>query len=195
MNLPRNISPQEVFILERYTSLDYFAAMRDAWASMIEHLELCLDAHMRELPPDYRSRPLPEQPDAVWGELVLPNFRDTLQRLNEGFILLTHGDHNGYRYACGPAGDFRGQIEYWNGWMSDSEVSEYKRLLGESVLASHNIHATERVQWLPTELSSRYDAKNRGALDRPVAGLPNQCQRLRQKRRQRGRWWYLRPRH
>ncbi len=35
---------QEIFLLERYVSADYFCELRDTWAEMIKHLNGCLKA-------------------------------------------------------------------------------------------------------------------------------------------------------
>ena len=78
--------PQEIYLLERYTSLESLEAVRDAWQTMLDHVEPLLDRFMLQLPPDYRNRPLPEQPDTVWGETVLPNFRSTMQALDDACI-------------------------------------------------------------------------------------------------------------
>lgn len=51
--------PQEIYLLERYTSVEYFGAMRDAWQAMVDHVEDCLARFMVKLPADYRSRPCP----------------------------------------------------------------------------------------------------------------------------------------
>jgi hypothetical protein len=105
--MPAQVNPQEIYLLERYTSLDYFADLRDTWAEMVKHVESCLESFMQNLPADYRSTSLPEQPDVVWGQRVLPNFRDTLQGLNTGFILLTHGDFKGLTFAWARAATSR----------------------------------------------------------------------------------------
>ncbi|MEN9452933.1 MAG: hypothetical protein RLZZ369_1992, partial [Pseudomonadota bacterium] len=34
--------PQEIYLLERYSSLDYFGEMRDAWAKMLDAAEEAL---------------------------------------------------------------------------------------------------------------------------------------------------------
>lgn len=162
-----NIEPQEIYLLELYVSLDYFGEMRDAWANMVTHVESCLQAYMAHLPPDYRSRKLPEQPDVVWGEHVLPNFRDTLQSLNTGYILLSHGDFNGLKYSHGPSNDFRGQMDYWSGWMSEAENQVYHELLHQSVTSAFNMSTTEGGYWDPTDLTTRCDAKEREILAPP----------------------------
>jgi hypothetical protein len=160
------VNPQEIFLLERYTSLDYFGELRDTWAELIKHVESCLDCFMRNLPPDYRSKPLPEQPDIVWGERILPNFRDTLQKLNNGFILLSHGEVKGLNYAHGPLNDFKGQMDFWAGWMPKADEDSYGGLLNSATTMAGNICASEGAYWQPLELSNYSDEL--GPLDPPV---------------------------
>jgi hypothetical protein len=164
---PSHINPQEMYLLERYISLDYFSELRDTWGMMVSHVESCLQLFMQNIPLDYRSRKVPEQPDVVWGEHVLPNFRDTLQHLNTGFIMLSHGDYDGLKYCHGPSNDFRGQREFWSGWMTESQRSEYFRLLGKSDALATNIIRTEGRYWDPTDLTTRCDPKGRGLLEQP----------------------------
>ncbi|MFK1437618.1 hypothetical protein ACSEQ5_30770 [Pseudomonas aeruginosa] len=70
--------PQEIYLLERYSSPEYYSQMRDAWEAMLRHVEDSLDRFMRQVPADYRARPQPLQPDIAWGQLVLSNFRNTI---------------------------------------------------------------------------------------------------------------------
>jgi hypothetical protein len=159
--------PQEIFLLERYTSAGYFGQLRDTWAEMVAHLERCLDEFMRNLPLDYRDHPLPEQPDAVWGERVIPNFRDTLQSLNDGYAKLSGGDISGLEFCHGPLNDFKGQTDFWSGWMVRKDENIYGELLNKAVRMAGNIRSTEGAYWNPMTLSSRYDEQSRGALDAP----------------------------
>ena len=161
--------PQEIFLLERYASLAYLESLRDTWSEMVEHLESCLERFMLNLPADYRSRPLAEQPDAVWGELVLPNFRDTLDSLNRACALLRNGDLAGLSSCNGPLNDFKGQTEFWSGWMSRDDENRYGTLLNAAVLMAANIQATEGAYWDPGDLASGYDTTSRGPLDPPAA--------------------------
>lgn len=137
----------EIYLLENYISLEYFGELRDTWAAMVEHLENCLDVYMRNLHPNYRSQPLSAQPDIVWGNRVLPNFRSTLQGLNQGFILLTHGDFEGLAFAHGPRSDFKGQMDYWSGWMPGPDENLYGEYLSKCVEIAHNIVLTEGAYW------------------------------------------------
>lgn len=161
--------PQEIFLLERYASLAYLEALRDTWSEMVEHLDSCLERFMLDLPADYRSRPLAEQPDAVWGELVLPNFRDTLDSLNRACALLRSGDLAGLSSCNGPLSDYKGQTEFWSGWMSRDDENRYGALLNAAVLMAANIQATEGAYWDPGDLTSGYDTVSRGPLDPPSA--------------------------
>lgn len=90
---------QEIYLLARYSSLDYFGQMRDHFAECVKAAEDALAEFMRHLPPDYRSRPLYQQPDAVWGERVIPNMQWALAGLNDGYIRISHGDLDGLGFA------------------------------------------------------------------------------------------------
>ena len=99
--------PQEIYLLERYTSLESLEQARDAWRAMLDHAQTLLDRFMLQLPPDYRNRPLPEQPDIVWGETVLPNFRNTMLGLENACIRRANGDYMGLYRGFGVSGDSR----------------------------------------------------------------------------------------
>jgi hypothetical protein len=161
--------PQEIFLLERYSSVEYFEQLRDTWAEMIAHVERCLDHFMQNLPLDYRNLPLPEQPDAVWGERVLPNFRDTLQSLNDGYIALTAGDVTGLEYCHAPLNDFKGQSDFSVNWMNREDQDIYGKLLNKAVIMAGNIRFTSGAYWNPLTLSSRYSPDSRGPLDAPTS--------------------------
>lgn len=160
------VNPQEIYLLERYISLEYFGQLRDTWTELVKHVESCLSSFMTNLPADYRSRPLPRQPDFVWGERVLPNFRRTLQNLNTGFIMISHGDVKGLSYAHGPRNDFKGQIDFWSGWMSQTDENLYGVLLNSATTMAGNICATEGAYWEPFDLSQY--SEELGSLNPPV---------------------------
>jgi hypothetical protein len=164
-NMSTQLNPQEIYLLERYTSLEYFGVLRDTWGEMVSHVDACLTAFMEKLPADYRRRPLPEQPDMVWGERVLPNFRDTFQGLCTGFVLLSHGDVAGLEFAYGPSSDFKGQMDFWAGWMAKPDLNVYSTLLNKSTTMAGNICAAEGAYWKPTDLSNY--SEDRGPLDAP----------------------------
>jgi hypothetical protein len=161
-----DINPQEIYLLERYTSLAYFGEMRDAWEAMIKHVEACLDRFARNLPRNYLKRPLHEKPDIVWGQRVLPNFRETFQGLCDGYIQLSHGDTKAFGWANGPLGDSKGQYDSWSGWMGDADEETYRNLLSAATCIARNIMATENAYWNAGDLAERYHS-TRGPLNAP----------------------------
>ncbi len=165
------IIPQELYILERYSSLAYYAQMRDAWEAMLKHVEGCYERFMLNLPPNYRKRPLPEQPDAVWGQLVLPNFRNTMQSVYEGYIALTHGDYSGMG-GTEVCNDVRGQREFSDAWMDEVEPGasdKYWKLLMQANHVASNLQITANAHWNKGALSARYNPSSRGPLNPPPA--------------------------
>lgn len=85
------LTPQEIYLLERYSSLEYFGAMRDHFAAMLKATHDALDEFMKRVPPDYRSLHTSQQPDVVWGERVIPNLQWVLDGLNKAYIRIAHG--------------------------------------------------------------------------------------------------------
>lgn len=153
------LTAQECVILERYTSLEYYGRMRDTWEAMVRHVENLLERYVQHLPDGYRNRPLPKQPDIVWGERVIPNFRSTLQDLYDGYIELSHGDWSEWG-APGVTGDFRGQSDFWYGWMDEVEEGGSEKYFDLILKATHfarNINATGYASWIIGELSSGYE--------------------------------------
>ena len=170
--MPTPLIPQEIYLLERYSSLEYYGLARDAWEDMVKYVEACLERFMLNLPLDYRSRPLPEQPDIVWGGRALPNFHNTLRELNDGYIRLTHGDYVGLEAACCVRNDFTGQREFSYAWFDEVEAggsAHYFKLLIRAVHYAGNIEPTAGSYWIKTALTTDYFEPGRGALDPPQA--------------------------
>ena len=161
--------PQEIYLLERYSSLEYFGRMRDAFAACVKAADEALAAFMRHLPPDYRSRPLNGQPDVVWGERILPNMRWAVAGLNEGYIRISHGDLD----ALGMAGNVTTTFssinrDYSWEWMPQPFLDETDRNETIASKLASNIAFTARGEWLTGALSSRYNPSSRGPLDAPA---------------------------
>jgi hypothetical protein len=162
--------PQEIYLLERYSSLDYFGQMRDAWAKMIAVAEEALRDFMLKLPADYRSRDLSHQPDIVWGERVLPNFRSTLESLNAGYILLSHGDLNSLALSGNVQSDIKGQTsDFPAEWMPKELEDQFWHWQFEAGTRARNISSSEEAGWNVGELSARYKDRFRGTLNPPAS--------------------------
>jgi hypothetical protein len=154
------LNPQEIYLLERFCSLERYRDMRDAWETMLKYAEHMLDRFMPNLPPDYRKRAQPDQPDIVWGELVLRNFRATMQSLNDGYVKLSHGDYEALGRSNGVTGGVRGQTsDYSSAWMDEVEPgaeAKYYELLFKADGLAWPIKRTSDSIWIPGALTTRY---------------------------------------
>jgi len=160
------LTPQEIFLLERYSSLAYFEPLRDDFAALVKTTELALDDFMAHLPPDYRAWPLWMQPDIVWGQRVLPNIRATLQGLNMSCIAISHGDMNSLGSSVG--NDFIAiQRDYSIEWMPQAHQLRWDELERRCRRRASNIEHTEQATWLAGSLTHRYSISTRGPLDPP----------------------------
>ena len=103
------IRPQEIYLLERYSSPAYFKEIRDAFANMLEAAEYALELFINDLPFLITACVLSinRQHDIVWGERVLLNLRDTLDNLNVGYRKLLKGDLAAIGYGGNVKSDFR----------------------------------------------------------------------------------------
>jgi hypothetical protein len=147
-----SLNPQEIYLLEQYTSLNYFGEMRDAWEKMLVVAEDALEEFMHKLPLDYRRRHQSEQPDVVWGQRVLPNFRDTMNALNKGFIEITHGNLKGLGYASAVKNDSIGQSrDYPEFWMTDAQSKAFGQWQSEASDYASNI-TTSLESWTMNDL-------------------------------------------
>jgi hypothetical protein len=147
-----DFSSTEIYLLERFISPTYLAEVRDTWGEMIKHVESCLARFMRTPPAGYRAKHLSYQPDAVWGNHVLPNFRHTYDLLASSVIALANGDMRALGAAHGPFNDCRAQREYSTDWMSEDEAKPYFDLLYKASGMAANVCATAEPYWKPGEV-------------------------------------------
>ena len=166
--MPTPLIPQEIYLLERYSSAEYFDEMRQAWISMLNVAETALQQYMLNLPPDYRNRHLSQQPDTVWGERVLPNFRSTRESLDGAYIQLLGDELAALGAAYGVSSDARGQtMDYPANWMSDADEAKFYEFQGIATKRASNIAFTEDSGWYSTDLTSNYHPESRGPLNAP----------------------------
>lgn len=161
--------PQEVYLLERYCSLDYYTEMLNAWAKMLAVAEEALRQFMLNLPVDYRSRPLYEQYDITWGDRVLPNFRSTLASLDCGYLMLKQGDLSALGFGGNVKSAINGQTsDYPTDWMPEDLETQF---WDWQIIAGHigwNLSITEMAQWNMTDLTTGYST-TRGPLNPPTS--------------------------
>jgi len=166
MNTP--LIPQEIYLLERYSSLEYFGRLRDEFAACVKGAEDALAEFMIHLPPDYRSRRQFEQPDIVWGERIIPNLQWALQGLNDGYVALSRGDAD----ALGMAGNIHTSFasitrDYSWEWMPEPYRSLCDKHETIARKMSSNINHTQQGNWDLGDLSFLYHVGARGLLDAP----------------------------
>lgn len=147
---------------------------------MVKHADHCLDVFVHDLPRDYRKRTLPYQPDIVWGERVLVNFRDTLDVLNNAFVRLTPGDMAALQAANGVSNDAIALSRDCSpDWMDEPNVAkvvpkradEFSRLLAQARRRASNINPTWGGYWVTGSLTTRFNPGSRGEL-RPPSQWP-----------------------
>ena len=162
------IRPQEIYLLERYSSPAYFKEMRDAFANMLEAAEYALELFMSDLPSDYRNQPINMQPDIVWGERVLPNLRSTLDSLDAGYQELLKGDLAAIGYGGNVESDFRAiSMDYHIDWMSEQQQLDYDKWEREASTRAFNMKITSYFGWLMGSLIEEYTTESRGPLNPP----------------------------
>ena len=164
------IRPQEIYLLERYSSAEYFKAMLDAYANMVAAAEKALDIFMQDLPYNYRDQPISQQPDVVWGEHVLPKFRYTLEGLHITYNRLLEGEKEAIEYATNVKNDLNAQsTDYWPDWMDQVNQDNFVYWQGQASRISSNIFITSYGGWLIGDLLKEYDEDSRGTLNLPTS--------------------------
>lgn len=135
---------------------------------MLEAAEYALELFVNDFPFDYRTRPLNQQPDIVWGERVLPNLRDTLDSLNVGYQELLKGDLAAIRYGGNVENDFWAiSMDYDIDWMPEQQQLNYEKWEREASLRAFNMGITSYFGWYIYSLIERYTTESRGPLNAP----------------------------
>ena len=162
------IRPQEIYLLERYSSAEYFKAMLDAYANMVAAAEKALDIFMQDLPYNYRDQPISQQPDVVWGKHVLPKFRYTLEGLHITYNRLLEGEKEAIEYATNVKNDLNAQsTDYWPDWMDQVNQDNFVYWQGQARKISRNIFITVFNGWKFKSLAERYNVDARGVINLP----------------------------
>jgi hypothetical protein len=139
---------QEIYLLERYTTLEYFGLMRDAFKAMVKTGWAALDEFMRHLPRDYRKRHLSLQPDIVWGERVLPNLTRTDELLDVAYEKLAKGDYTALYIAGGVHSDLASMSrDYRNDWMAEEFRREFDAQQNIVAGTQEGIGSTYSAEW------------------------------------------------
>ncbi|WP_019101211.1 hypothetical protein [Chromobacterium haemolyticum] len=153
------LQPQEIYLLEYFASLEHFCHVRDAMREAVRLGETCLDEFMQKLPADLWRRHTSEQPDVVWGGLVLPNLRSSLDGLSEGCILRSHGDPQAFRGLVGTHGrNINKNIsEFDASWMPEPLGGLFWEALFKAIALDKVAGATLNGEWQAGSLTWRCD--------------------------------------
>lgn len=92
-----SVNPKAVYLLEQFSSLEFFAVMYNNYRLFLESLEELFEIYMHNL----RSLPYPEQADIQWGGTVLPNLRNTMDRIETAYAKIKTGDFTYLRCTGG----------------------------------------------------------------------------------------------
>ena len=144
----------DIYVMEQILKPERIKMIRDIWKEMLDYLESLLDRFMNDLPPDYRNRRLPEQPDIIWGERVIPNFRSTMEWLNESYIQCINNDFSCY-IGFSLRASTNGQREFSADWMDEVEpkaAAKYLHLLFKAENLASTIEHTVQ-QWALGDLT------------------------------------------
>lgn len=113
---------REVYLLERFSSEEHLWALRCAWKAMLDHAENILSRYQQQLPNGDAARHISQQPDQVWGQHVLIQFRYTMAMLDYSHEQRKKGDFTALNVACGVTTDLRSQsMDYPADWMDEVE--------------------------------------------------------------------------
>lgn len=174
MSTPLN--PQEIYVLEHYTSDNYVWELREAWAELVKLAEDALHIFMHHLPPDYRKRSLPYQHDYVWEGTILPNFRYGLERLNQCWIQLSRGDKLGLRADGAISSHITGFSRDYSSDLFDEPAvqarmpgarTRFDLLLNKAAAYGTNLDASVCGSWLQGELGKDFTQEDRGPIQFP----------------------------
>ena len=154
MSYPTPLIAHDIYVMEQILKPERIKMIRDIWKEMLDYLESLLDRFMNDLPPDYRNRRLPEQPDIIWGERVIPNFRSTMEWLNESYIQCINNDFSCY-IGFSLRASTNGQREFSADWMDEVEpkaAAKYLHLLFKAENLASTIEHTVQ-QWALGDLT------------------------------------------
>ena len=83
--------PKEIYANEQFLTYEYYYETVKLWEDLIHYAEGLLDRYSSNLVANHRSQHLSHQADYVWGTIVLPNFKGTLDHLQSGLEDLKAG--------------------------------------------------------------------------------------------------------
>ena len=133
-----SVNPKAVYLLEQFSSLAFFETMRNNYRLFLDSLEELFEIYMHNLPYSLRSLPYPEQADIQWGGTVLPNLRNTMDRIESAYAKIKTGDFTYLRCTGEIRSNDKGLSEFSPHWPdailpTDNSITvEYLKKLEQS---------------------------------------------------------------
>lgn len=168
------INPKVAYLLEQFSSLEFFEIMRNNYHLFLESLEELFEIYMHNLPYNLRDLPLPEQADINWGSTVLPNLRETMDRIDYAYAKVKSGDFTYLNYVGEISSNQKGLSEFSPHWMDDLPDDKVKQCWDYNLIATS--YASVIGQTYPTYWDMDtliYDFKTIDIFDNIILDLPN----------------------
>jgi hypothetical protein len=162
------LHPQEIYILEYLSSLEHFCNVRDNLKKAVHIGEQALDEFMHHIPAKLRQRHLSEQPDVVWGGLVLPNLRSSLDSVIRACVLRSHNEPEAFRYigawGSNTGKNIKDYYNFGNGWMPKAQEDLFWDSLELAMELDGLAGATISGSWEEGDLTHRLDFSDKMGL-------------------------------
>lgn len=168
------INPKAAYLLEQFSSLNFFEIMMENYKKFLDQLEELFEIYMHNLPYNLRDLPLPEQADINWGSTVLPNLRETMDRVNYAYAKLKSGDFTYLNYVGEISSNQKGISEFSPHWMDDLPYEKVKQCWDYHSIATS--YASVIGQTYPTYWDMDtliYDFKKIDIFNNIILDLPN----------------------
>ena len=168
------INPKVAYLLEQFSSLEFFETMRNNYHLFLEGLEELFEIYMHNLPYNLRDLPLSEQADINWGETVLPNLRGTMDRIDIAYAKIKSGDFTYLYCASEIRSNDKGLSEFSLHWMDDLPYEKVKQCWDYYSIARQYasiIESTHPTSWDMDTLI--YDFKKNDLFNDIKLDLPN----------------------
>ncbi|WP_368565782.1 hypothetical protein [Acinetobacter bereziniae] len=164
------INPKVAYLLEQFSSIEFFEIMRNNYSLFLESLEELFEIYMYNL----RDLPLPKQADINWGEIVLPNLRNTMDRIDFAHKKIKSGDYTYLDCVGEIRSNHKGLSEFSSEWMDELPYDKVKQCWDYYSIATSYasvIESTYPTSWDMNTLI--YDFKKINIFNNIILDLPN----------------------
>ena len=152
------LHPQEIFMIERYTSLERLKKLHETWAEFLTKSRGYLDAYAKNPPKDPSLMETYEKVITAGRVKFFPYCESWLASINEGCLLLKHNDLRGIAKVGSPGGTF--YDDFWGRWLSPTELEYCDALRSKAYKFSMPIKTSAQKIWAEGELTYMKDIED-----------------------------------